>query len=178
MPTLVRYVLSRRESPPQSSPHWLTKSRLVVWVLHRYGCRPAFITAGLALALGNLMQYTAVVSVKVEVLILANMLFGAGASFVLIIPTHYSDVWFSPAGRMGATAVASLAFPAGSGVSFSEKYKHLSADQLIVSVALSVCWPPCGHKDQHNLVTSRNRLNGGKLAVNKHPIIPKLPNSY
>jgi hypothetical protein len=57
---------------------------------------------------------------------LANLVFGAGASCAMIMPTHYSDLWFSPAGRMGATAAASLAFRAGSGVSWLEETLHLN----------------------------------------------------
>jgi hypothetical protein len=115
--TLVLFVVSPRESRLLCSLRWLTVSRVVTWVLHRYGPKPAFTIAGLTLALGSLMRYTGTLYGIFEMIVCANLLFGAGASFALIMPTHYSDLWFSPAGRMGATAVASLAYPVGSAVS-------------------------------------------------------------
>lgn len=33
-------------------------------------------------------------------MVFANLVFEAGASFALILPTHYRDLWFSPYGRM------------------------------------------------------------------------------
>ncbi|KAK5087040.1 hypothetical protein LTR05_004211 [Lithohypha guttulata] len=42
-----------------------------------------------------------------------QLLIGFAQPFVLAAPTTYSDLWFSPAGRTTATAVASLANPFG-----------------------------------------------------------------
>lgn len=42
-----------------------------------------------------------------------QILIGLAQPFVLAAPTHYSELWFSPAGRVSATAVASLANPFG-----------------------------------------------------------------
>ncbi len=42
-----------------------------------------------------------------------QILIGLAQPFVLSAPTHYSDLWFSPNGRVSATAVASLANPFG-----------------------------------------------------------------
>jgi len=42
-----------------------------------------------------------------------QILIGLAQPFVLSAPTHYSDLWFSPAGRVSATAIASLANPFG-----------------------------------------------------------------
>lgn len=42
-----------------------------------------------------------------------QMLTGLSQPFVLSAPTHYSDLWFSPQGRVSATAIASLANPFG-----------------------------------------------------------------
>lgn len=42
-----------------------------------------------------------------------QILIGLAQPFVLAAPTHYSELWFSPTGRVSATAVASLANPFG-----------------------------------------------------------------
>jgi len=42
-----------------------------------------------------------------------QILIGLAQPFVLSAPTHYSDLWFTPAGRVSATAIASLANPFG-----------------------------------------------------------------
>jgi sugar phosphate permease len=42
-----------------------------------------------------------------------QILTGLAQPFVLSAPTHYSDLWFTPAGRVSATAIASLANPFG-----------------------------------------------------------------
>ena len=42
-----------------------------------------------------------------------QILIGLAQPFVLSAPTHYSDLWFTAAGRVSATAIASLANPFG-----------------------------------------------------------------
>ncbi len=42
-----------------------------------------------------------------------QILIGLAQPFVLSAPTHYSSLWFSPRGRVSATAIASLANPFG-----------------------------------------------------------------
>lgn len=42
-----------------------------------------------------------------------QILIGIAQPFVLSAPTHYSEIWFSPNGRVSATALASLANPFG-----------------------------------------------------------------
>lgn len=42
-----------------------------------------------------------------------QILIGLAQPFVLSAPTHYSDLWFTPSGRISATAIASLANPFG-----------------------------------------------------------------
>ena len=42
-----------------------------------------------------------------------QILIGLAQPFVLAAPTRYSDIWFSPRGRVAATAIASLANPFG-----------------------------------------------------------------
>lgn len=42
-----------------------------------------------------------------------QILIGFAQPFILSAPTHYSNLWFSPSGRVSATAIASLANPFG-----------------------------------------------------------------
>ena len=42
-----------------------------------------------------------------------QILIGLAQPFVLSAPTHYSDLWFTPQGRVSATAIMSLANPLG-----------------------------------------------------------------
>ena len=42
-----------------------------------------------------------------------QILIGLAQPFVLSAPTRYSDIWFTPSGRVSATAIASLANPFG-----------------------------------------------------------------
>lgn len=46
-----------------------------------------------------------------------QVLTGLAQPFVLAAPTRYSDMWFTERGRVGATALASLANPFGGAVS-------------------------------------------------------------
>ncbi len=46
-----------------------------------------------------------------------QILTGLAQPFVLAAPTRYSDLWFTASGRVGATALASLANPFGGAVS-------------------------------------------------------------
>ncbi len=112
-PSLACCVFSPRKSPASARQLGLTVCSVVMFVIARYGTRPAFIIAGLSLILGSWIRYLGTEGWSFGVIVFANVLFGAGTSFALIMPSHYSDLWFSPVGRLGATAVASLAHPAG-----------------------------------------------------------------
>lgn len=47
---------------------------------------------------------------------LGQILTGLAQPFVLAAPTRYSDMWFTERGRVGATALATLANPFGGAV--------------------------------------------------------------
>jgi sugar phosphate permease len=53
------------------------------------------------------------------VVMFGQILTGLAQPFVLAAPTRYSDMWFTERGRVGATALASLANPFGGAVSAS-----------------------------------------------------------
>ena len=48
-----------------------------------------------------------------------QILTGLAQPFVLAAPTRYSDMWFTEGGRVGATALASLANPFGAAVCYA-----------------------------------------------------------
>jgi len=52
-----------------------------------------------------------------SVVMVGQILTGLAQPFVLAAPTRYSDMWFTEGGRIGATALASLANPFGAAVS-------------------------------------------------------------
>jgi MFS transporter, FLVCR family, MFS-domain-containing protein 7 len=87
--------------------------------MHHHGPRSAFIISGISLILGSGVRYAGTVASggNSGVIAFANLVLGAGTPFSLILQTHYSNLWFSPKGRIGATALAALGNPAGSAVS-------------------------------------------------------------
>ena len=73
------------------------------------------MTASALLLLGNWIRYGGVRASppSFAAVMVGQVLIGLAQPFVLALPTSYSDLWFSPRGRVSATAVASLANPFG-----------------------------------------------------------------
>lgn len=88
---------------------------VVLYTLSRSGPRLAIITASVLLLIGNWMRYGAMRATPASfpLTMAAQVLLGIAQPFVLAAPTRYSDLWFSPRGRVSATALASLANPFG-----------------------------------------------------------------
>ncbi|KAL8866406.1 MAG: hypothetical protein Q9198_008905, partial [Flavoplaca austrocitrina] len=86
-----------------------------IYALHRGGPRLALITSSLLILSGNWIRYagTRASPPRFPVTMFGQILIGLAQPFVLSAPTHYSSLWFSPRGRVSATAVASLANPLG-----------------------------------------------------------------
>ena len=91
-----------------------------VYALHKGGPRLALIIASLLILLGNWIRYAGTRAMRGEskegnlrVVMFGQILIGLAQPFVLAAPTRFSDLWFSPQGRVTATAVASLANPFG-----------------------------------------------------------------
>ncbi|EXJ81876.1 hypothetical protein A1O1_07941 [Capronia coronata CBS 617.96] len=82
-------------------------------ILHRYGPRVAIIVAAALLLVGNWVKYGATKANNFAGVMVGQLIIGFAQPFVLSSPTSYSNLWFSPAGRTTATAVASLANPFG-----------------------------------------------------------------
>lgn len=53
-----------------------------------------------------------------RIVVVGQVVIGLAQPFVLSAPVRFSEMWFSERGRIGATAIASLANPLGGAVSF------------------------------------------------------------
>ena len=86
-----------------------------MYVLHIGGPRLAIMTSSLLILLGNWIRYagTRTSPPSFPLTMFGQILIGLAQPFVLSAPTHYSDLWFTPSGRVSATAIASLANPFG-----------------------------------------------------------------
>ncbi|KAL9005558.1 MAG: hypothetical protein Q9188_001683, partial [Gyalolechia gomerana] len=94
---------------------FVTASPLTIYVLHTGGTRLALITSALLILIGNWIRYAGTRASPPSFLavMFGQILIGLAQPFVLSAPTHYSSLWFSPQGRVSATAIASLANPFG-----------------------------------------------------------------
>ncbi|KAK8214111.1 major facilitator superfamily domain-containing protein [Phyllosticta capitalensis] len=83
-------------------------------MLHR-GPKPAIIAASILLLTGSWIRYagTRATGGHFGAAMFGQILMGLAQPFVLSAPTRYSDLWFTEAGRISATAAASLANPLG-----------------------------------------------------------------
>ncbi|KAI4123189.1 MAG: hypothetical protein LQ338_005385 [Usnochroma carphineum] len=90
-------------------------SPFTIYALHTGGPRLALITSSLLILTGNWIRYagTRASPPSFPAVMLGQILIGLAQPFVLSAPTHYSSIWFSPRGRVSATAIASLANPFG-----------------------------------------------------------------
>lgn len=94
---------------------FLAAAPATIWTLHTGGPRLAIITSSLLILLGNWIRYagTRTSPPSFALTMFGQILIGLAQPFVLSAPTHYSNLWFTPAGRVSATAIASLANPFG-----------------------------------------------------------------
>ncbi|KAJ4371443.1 hypothetical protein N0V83_004660 [Neocucurbitaria cava] len=85
-----------------------------IYLLHR-SPRDSIIAASVLLLVGNWIRYagTKANGGMFGVVMFGQILIGFAQPFVLAAPTRYSDMWFTERGRVGATALASLANPFG-----------------------------------------------------------------
>ncbi|MCJ1284431.1 hypothetical protein MMC26_003763 [Xylographa opegraphella] len=90
-------------------------SPFTLYTLHHSGPRLSIITASILILIGNWLRYAAmrIHPASFPLAMVAQIIIGLAQPFVLSAPTRYSDLWFSPRGRVSATAVASLANPFG-----------------------------------------------------------------
>ncbi|KAK0641186.1 major facilitator superfamily domain-containing protein [Cercophora newfieldiana] len=125
-------------------------SPLVIYVLHLGPKLSIMTSAGLLLA-GNWIRYAGSHSSSggiLGVVMFGQILTGFAQAFVLCAPTRYSDVWFTTRGRVGATALASLANPFGAALGqliipfWVQSPSDISRMVLYVSIISTVCALP------------------------------------
>ncbi|KAK8069670.1 hypothetical protein PG994_006286 [Apiospora phragmitis] len=94
---------------------FLVTSPITIYVLHK-GPKLSIVTASVLLLVGNWIRYAGSHSSdggNFGIVMFGVVLTGAAQTFILSAPTTYSDLWFTDRGRIGATAIMSLANPFG-----------------------------------------------------------------
>ncbi|KAF2830483.1 MFS general substrate transporter [Ophiobolus disseminans] len=138
----------------ESSINWLSTAFLfsfllgtpfTILALHR-GPKPSILCASVLLLLGNWIRYagTRANGGLFGVVMFGQILCGLAQPFVLAAPTRYSDMWFTEGGRVGATALASLANPFGGALAqlINPFLGSLPSVVLIVSIISTVACIP------------------------------------
>ncbi|CAK4030668.1 MFS general substrate transporter [Lecanosticta acicola] len=108
----------------ESAVNWLSIAFLfafvaaapfTIWLLNHHGPKASILLASILTLAGNWIRYagTRAGHGYFGVVMFGQILIGLAQPFVLASPTRYSQMWFSDAGRVSATAVASLANPLG-----------------------------------------------------------------
>lgn len=122
----------------------------MIYALH-VGPKPSIITAAALVLAGNWIRYAGSHSSSrgiFGVVAFGQILTGLAQPFVLSAPARYSDLWFSPKGRVTATAVVSLANPFGAALGqlivpfWVEGPEDVSRMVLYVAVISTVCSVP------------------------------------
>jgi FLVCR family MFS transporter 7 len=91
----------------------------VIHVLNKHSLRKSVLVSAACAAAGYWIRY---VGARIAgqkgfgITMFGQVLIGFAQPFVLSAPTHFSDLWFTSRGRVGATAVVSLANPFGAAV--------------------------------------------------------------
>ncbi|KAK3114810.1 hypothetical protein LTR53_006506, partial [Teratosphaeriaceae sp. CCFEE 6253] len=88
---------------------------LVIYTLNKGGPKTSILASSALVLVGNWIRYagTRAHGGNFPIVMLGQILVGFAQPFVLAAPTRYSALWFSDAGRVSATALASLANPLG-----------------------------------------------------------------
>ncbi|KAF2628656.1 MFS general substrate transporter [Macroventuria anomochaeta] len=110
---------------------------LVIWTLHRSPKESILWASGLLLV-GNWIRYagTRASGGIFGVVMFGQILTGLAQPFVLAAPTRYSDMWFTERGRVGATALASLANPFGGALAQLVNPFLGSVDKIVLIVSI------------------------------------------
>lgn len=122
----------------------------VIYALH-LGPKLSILTSAALLLVGNWLRYAGCHSSESGIfglVMFGQILTGAAQAFVLAAPTRYSDMWFTNRGRVGATALASLANPLGAALSqliipfWVQDANDVSSMVLYVSIIVRPPPPP------------------------------------
>ncbi|KAM0276366.1 hypothetical protein ACHAQH_006814 [Verticillium albo-atrum] len=143
----------------ESSINWLSTaflfsfvviSPVTIKILHM-GPKLSIMVAAALVLVGNWVRYGGSHSSKggtYGVVMFGQILTGLAQPFVLAAPTRYSDLWFTNRGRVGATALMSLANPFGAAIGqlvvpfMVEKPSQMSQGVLYVAIISTVCSLP------------------------------------
>jgi len=118
------------------------------YVLHKHGPKTAIIIAASLLLVGNWIKYGATKANNFAGVMVGQLIIGFAQPFVLSSPTSYSNIWFSPAGRTTATALASLSNPFGAALGqlispfWAKKPSDIPNMILYISIISSVACVP------------------------------------
>ena len=87
-------------------------------MLNRHGPKASITAAAALLIVGNWIRYGATRGSPPSYagVFVGQVIIGFSQPFVLAAPTKYSELWYSPKGRVTATAIATLANPFGGAV--------------------------------------------------------------
>ena len=87
-------------------------------MLNKYGPKASIMAAASLLILGNWIRYASTKASPPSYagVFVGQVIIGFSQPFVLASPTKYSEVWFSPKGRVMATAITTLANPFGGAI--------------------------------------------------------------
>lgn len=123
---------------------------VVIYVLH-LGPKPSIVTSAALLLVGNWIRYGGASSTdggKFGVVMFGQILTGLAQPFVLAAPARFSDIWFTNRGRVGATALTTLANPFGAALGqlinpfWVSQPADVSKMVLYVSIIVSFCSLP------------------------------------
>ncbi|CAM1506400.1 Fc.00g060410.m01.CDS01 [Cosmosporella sp. VM-42] len=144
---------------PESTINWISTAfflafvavfPLSIMILHR-GPKLAFMTAAVLILVGNWIRYagsTRKDGGHIAHAMVGEIIIGFAQPFILAAPTRYSDLWFTHRGRVGATALTSLANPFGAALGqlitpfWVSKPSDMSNMVLYVSIISTVCCVP------------------------------------
>ena len=94
---------------------FVVMSPLAHYILSKHGPRLSILFASAFLIVGNWIRYggTRAIPPSYAGVMIGQILIGFAQPFVLAAPTSYSDLWYTPRGRITATAITTLANPFG-----------------------------------------------------------------
>jgi len=122
---------------------FLLGSPFTIYALH-HGPKASILASSCLLLLGNWIRFAGTRANIFGLVVFGQVLCGLAQPFVLAAPTRYSDMWFTEGGRVGATALASLANPLGGALAqlISPLLGSVRSTVLIVSIIATVACIP------------------------------------
>lgn len=113
---------------------------VALYAIYHRGGKFAFNLASILVVTGSWIRYGGTRSSppSYAAVMVGQILIGLAQPIALSMPTTYSEIWFSPRGRVAATAVASLANPLGGALGEIVNPNFLSGPDQIPQMTLYV----------------------------------------